>query len=207
MLGQLCLAHSLPGERHFLGHRLAVDVLIVVMVGLETEQPVLANLHDPLRAGVEADHQRPRQCLDVTRHLDARHNRDVPGLHTAVGEINRGRRLRGARHADEHHIGFLEAFEVLAVIVQHRVVERVNTLEIVGVERVLRTDAMRELGSEIGLQQLQHRPQDREARQAQFTAVLLKPLQQFVIKQGVEISRSRDGTPGGRPWWGRGPAR
>src|SRR6478672_820620 len=39
---------QLAGERHFLGHRLAVDVLIVVVMGLETEQPVLANLHDPL---------------------------------------------------------------------------------------------------------------------------------------------------------------
>jgi hypothetical protein len=64
---------------------------------------------------------------------------------------------------------------VLAVVVQHRVVERVDALEIVRVERVLRADAMRGLGSQIRLQQLQHRPQNRQAGQAQLAAVFLKP--------------------------------
>ena len=49
MLGQLCRAHSLARERDLLGHRLAVDILVVVVMRLEPEQPVLADLHDPLR--------------------------------------------------------------------------------------------------------------------------------------------------------------
>ncbi len=43
---------------------------------------------------------------------------------------------------------------MLPVIVQHRVIERVDALEIFGIERVLGADAMAGLGAEIGLQQL-----------------------------------------------------
>ena len=48
-------------KRHFLGHRRLVDILIVVAMRLQTEQPVLADLHDALGAGIEPDHQRPGQ--------------------------------------------------------------------------------------------------------------------------------------------------
>ncbi len=60
---------------------------------------------------------------------------------------------------------------MLAVVVQHRVVERIDALEILGIERVLRADAVRGLGSQIRLQELQDRAQNREAGQAQLAAV------------------------------------
>jgi len=75
---------------------------------------------------------------------------------------------------------------MLAVVVQHGVVEGIDALEILRVERVLRTDAVRGLGPQVGLQQLQDRPQNRQAGQAQFTAVLFKPAQQLVIEQRIE---------------------
>ena len=182
---------QLARERHFLGDCLAVDILIVVVMRLEAEQPVLANLHDPLRAGIEPDHQRPRQLLHMPRHLDAGHQRNVAGLHAAIGEIDRGRRLRCARDADQHDIGLLQTFEMLAVIVQHGVVERIDALEIFGVESVLCADAMRGLGTEIGSQQLQDRPEDRKTRQAQLAAVLFEPLQQFIVEQRIENDARR----------------
>ena len=124
-----------------LGHRGLVDILIVVAMRVEAEQPVLADLHDALRTGEKPDHQRPRQLLDLRRQRHARHQRHIAGLDAAIGEIDRGRRLRRARHADQHDIGVFEAFDMLTVVMQHRVVERVDALEIFGVEHVLGADA------------------------------------------------------------------
>src|SRR3974377_660275 len=49
-----------PGERYFLGDCHLVDILVVVAMGPKTKQPILADLHDPLRAGVRAH---PPQAL------------------------------------------------------------------------------------------------------------------------------------------------
>ena len=45
-------------ERDLLGHRLAIDVLIVLTLHLEAEQAVLPDRNDALRARREADYQR-----------------------------------------------------------------------------------------------------------------------------------------------------
>jgi hypothetical protein len=45
----------------------------------------------------------------------------------------------------------LQIVGVLAVVVQHRVVQRIDALEVFGVERVLRADAPRRFRAEIGL--------------------------------------------------------
>ena len=81
---------------------------------------------------------------------------------------------------------FLQILEVLPVVMQHRVVERIDALEVIRVERVLRTHPVRGFGAKIGLQKLQHRSQDRQARQAHFPAAIFKPFQQLVVEQGVE---------------------
>src|SRR5262249_50302634 len=177
---------QLARERHLLGDRLAVDILVSVVVRPEPEQAILPDLHDPFRAGIEPDHERSRQLFHMSGYFDPGHDRDVAGLHPAVRQIDRGWRLRRARYADKHDIGFLQILEMLAVVMQHRVVERIDALEIVGVERVLRTDAMRGLGAEIGLQELQDRPQDRQAGQAQLPAVIFEPLQKFLLEQFIE---------------------
>ena len=80
---------------------------------------------------------------------------------------------------------------MLAVIVQHGVVERIDALEIVGVESVLCPDAMGGLGTEIGSQQLQDRPEDRKTRQAQLAAVLFETLQQFIVEQRIQNDARR----------------
>jgi hypothetical protein len=80
---------------------------------------------------------------------------------------------------------------VLAIVVHHRVVERVDTLEILGVENVLRADPMAGLGAEIGLKQPQHRSQDRHAGQAELTASRLQCRDQIVVEQRVKHDAGR----------------
>ena len=75
---------------------------------------------------------------------------------------------------------------MLAVVMQHGVVERIDALEIFGIEHVLGADAMRGLGAEIGLEQLQHRPEHRQAGQAELAAMLLQPCDQVLLEQRVE---------------------
>src|SRR4051812_49973461 len=82
-------------------------------------------------------------------HFDPGHDGHVAGLHAPVRKIDRGRGLGRARHAYEHDISLLKTFEMLAVVVQHRVVESVDALEIFRVERVLRDDRSEEHTSEL----------------------------------------------------------
>ena len=121
------------------------------MVGFEAEQAILPDLHDAFRAGVKPDHERPFELLDAPRHWDVTHQRHISGLHPAIREIDRGRGLGGSRDSHEHDVGFLEPFEMLSVVMEHRVVERIDALEIFGIERVLGADAVRRFGAEIGL--------------------------------------------------------
>jgi len=50
---------------------------------------------------------------------------------------------------------------MLAVVMQHGVIERIDATKIFGIERVLRADFMRRLSAQIRLEKVQHRPQDR----------------------------------------------
>ena len=119
-----------------------------------------------------------RTVFERGRRRHARHQRNVGGLDAAVGEIDRGRRLRGPRHPDQDDIGILEIVGELAVVVHHGVVERVDPLEVFGIEDVLRADLMGRFGAEIGLEQPQHRPEDRQTGQAELAALVLQPVDQ-----------------------------
>ena len=177
-------------------HRLAVDVIFGVVLGAQPEQPVLPDLHDTLRARGQAHHQRLRQRLELGRHRHAGHQREVRGLDATVGEIDRGRRLRGARHPDQHHVGLLHVVDVLAVVVQHGVVQRVDPLEILGVEDVLCADPGLRLAAEISLEQVQHRARGstgtaRRARGRSFPAVRRDPFPATCRARSPATSRSR----------------
>jgi len=85
-----------PSRRgDFLGDRLTIDILIVVAMCFEPEEPVLANLHDPFRRGVKPDYQRMLERFETSGQGQARYQRDVGGFHSAIGEVDRGWRLRG----------------------------------------------------------------------------------------------------------------
>src|SRR3989337_1670641 len=65
-------------ERDLVSDRLAIDIGIVAAV-THAQQPVLANLDEPLGRGVETDHQRFFQGLQLMRHGDALTQRNVGG--------------------------------------------------------------------------------------------------------------------------------
>ena len=80
----------------FLGNRLPINILIVIPMGFEPEEPILANLHDPFRRGVKPDYQRTLERFKTRGQGHARHQRDVGGFHSAISEVDRGWRLRGS---------------------------------------------------------------------------------------------------------------
>src|SRR5262249_37088895 len=130
------------GKCYLLRYCLAVNVLVAVLMGSSSKQPILADLNDTFGTGIETDDQRLLELLDMTGNCNSRNQRYISRFHTPVGKIDRGWRLRCSRHADEHHVCFLQSFEMLAIIMQHRVVKRINALEVLGIENVLRAYAM-----------------------------------------------------------------
>ena len=76
-------------------------------------------------------------CVDVVqlgRRLDPLHDRHVRGLVAEVAEVDRERRLRGARDADEHDVRLVEA-AADAVVELDRELDRLHPLEVRRVER------------------------------------------------------------------------
>ena len=83
----------------------------------------------------------------------------------------------------QHHVGVFEIVGVLTVIVQHRVIEGVDALEILGIQGVLGADPRLRFAAEIGLKQLQHRPEDRKIRHAEIAAGFLEPARQVLFQK------------------------
>jgi hypothetical protein len=66
---------------------------------------------------------------------------------------------------------------------QHGVIERVHPLEIIGIQHVLGANARGRFRAEIGLEQLQHGPNDRKAGDVDFLALALEPRHQVALEQ------------------------
>ena len=79
---------------------------------------------------------------------------------------------------------------MLAVIVQHREIQRVNSLEILGIEHMLGADPMNRLGTEIGLKHTQDRAQDRHTGQSELTAFFLEGSMRSSSSRGKEPVRA-----------------
>ena len=140
---------------------------------------------------MQADDQRLFQMFELMRQRNARHQRHIGGANAAVGQIDRGRRLRGTGHADQHHVGIFEAFDVLPVIMDHRVVQRVDTLEVFSIEDVLRAYPPGRGGAEISLEQMHDRPDDRQARNVDPLALGLQPGNQILLQQREQHDAGR----------------
>jgi hypothetical protein len=72
---------------------------------------------------------------------------------------------------------------MLPIVMQHRVVQGIDALEIFGIEHVLRTDSARGGRAEIGFEQLHHRADDREARDIDLPALDLELQDQIFLQQ------------------------
>ncbi len=127
------------------------QLIVIAGIGAHAQQTILPDLDQPLRCRMQADHQRLLQILQLMRDRNARHQRNVGGANPAVGKIDRGWCLRRAGDSDQDDVGLFQAFDMLAVIMDHRVVQRVDALEIFGVQRVLRADPAGRRSTEIGL--------------------------------------------------------
>src|SRR3974390_2795688 len=73
----------------FLGNRLPINILIVIAMCFESEQPLLANLHDPFWRGVKPDYQRMLERFETRGQGHPRDQRDVSGFHSAISKIDR----------------------------------------------------------------------------------------------------------------------
>ena len=132
-----------------------------------------------------------RRWSIAARQWHVRHERDVGGLIAAIGKIDAGRGLRCAAHPEQNDVRMVEIFRRLTVIAHHAEIERVDPLEIIGVEHVLRAGARRGVLSEVGFEQRQDWSQDRQARRARCFAAFFKPLRKIGIDQRKENDSGR----------------
>ena len=80
---------------------------------------------------------------------------------------------------------------MLAVVMQHCVIERIDAAKIFGIECMLRADFMRRFSAQIRMEQVQHRSQNRETGKAQRAAFLFQPLHQVLLQKRVEDDPGR----------------
>ena len=145
-----------------------------------------AQIDQPARVFGQADDQRPVQGEQDLRQRLVRHDRNVGRLDAAVGQVDRGRRLRRARHPDQHDIGLLQIAGLLAVVVLHDVVHGIDALEIFVVQLVLPARHVAALCAEIGCHHLDEGLDYRDAGQPAPLAILLQGFGERPVEQGVE---------------------
>jgi hypothetical protein len=75
--------------------------------------------------------------------------------------------------------------------VKHRVVKRIDAVEIFRVEHVLRAGTQQRLGAEIRLEQTQHGPQYRHAGQAELAAFVFQQFGEVFLEQGIKHQARR----------------
>ena len=155
-------------------------------VFVEGQQPAAADLGDALGARHEADHQRAVELQKLARGLEAGDQRDVGGADAAIGKIDAGRSLRRAADADENDFGFVEILWMLAIIMQHRVVEGLDSLEILGIEDMLAANMGPRLGVEIGGKAGNDRVENRQAGDAERVEAAFETAAQRPVGQGEE---------------------
>src|SRR5262249_49320698 len=172
-------------------HCSPVDILIIIAMSFQPKQSILAYLNDTLRAGIKSDNQWPCQIFDGSRNCYTRHQRYIAGFNTSIGKIDRRGRFGCTRNSHKDDVGFFKTFDMLPIIVQHREVERVDTLEILRVQDVLRTGPMNGFGAEIRLEEPQDWPQYGHARQSGLAALFLQQLNEVLFEQRVENQARR----------------
>ena len=135
----------------------------------------LANLHDSFRRCDKTHDQRMTQMRQSARQGNVGHERHICGLVATVRQIDAGWRFGCAADADQNDIRVLQVLRQLAVVAHHAEVERVDALEIVGVEQVLRAGARRRILSKVRFEQGQDWSKDRKGWRARRLAAFLEP--------------------------------
>ena len=118
---------------------------------IEAEQAVAPDLRDAFGAGDETDDKWTFDLLEIPgggyRSGD---DRNIGCLDAAIGKIDAGRRFRRAADAGQNNIGRSEIVgQMLAIIMAHGEVQRLDAPEIFGIEDMLAADLGTRLGIEI----------------------------------------------------------
>src|SRR6266513_3817905 len=163
-------------------HRLDIRVVGVLVV-IEHAEPVAAQMDEPFGIVCQPDNQRLLRTAELRRERDARHKRDVRRLDAAIGEIETGRRLRGARYADKTDIRIVDAPGRLSVIVVDCKGHRVDAREIFIVEQMLPAGDAMALPPEIGGERADHGIEHRDRLDLQLPAAFLQGLAQRVVDE------------------------
>jgi hypothetical protein len=140
-------------------------------------------MNEPLGIIGQPDDQRFLRAQQLGRQRHARDERHVRRLDAAVGEVETGRRLRCARHADQADIGIIDAPARLPVIVIDREGHRIDAREIFAVEEMLAARHAMALRPEIGGERADDRVEHRDRLYLQLTATFLQQLTQRVVDQ------------------------
>src|SRR5262249_9948343 len=98
-----------------------------------------------------------------------------------------------SRHSNENNVGLFQTLNMLAVVVQHREIQRIDALKVYRVEHVLGAGSMYRFGPEVRLEKAQDRPQHRHTRQSEFTTFFLEKLNEVFFEQSVENQTRRLG--------------
>ena len=183
--GQLRSVKKRRACGHLLAHLGEIGVVAALLL-VQRGEALRAHLDQPVGIVGQADDQRPRQLEQFLRQRHARHDRHVRRLDAAIGEIDAGRRLRGARDADQDDIGIVQAPERLAVIVIEGEGHRVDALEILAVEQMLLAGQTARLAAEIGGERADHRIEHRDRRHLQLAAAFDQRLAQRVVDERIE---------------------
>ena len=144
------------------------------------------DLGDALGAGNQPDDQRTLQREKLGRCGNFRDDGNVGRPDAALCQINRCRRLRCAAYPQDDDLGFFDVVDALTVVMRHGEIERVDPLEVVGVQRMLSRHLRRGLGVEILRQYCNDGIEDRHARDSQGLAVLFKMLADFRVDKGEQ---------------------
>ena len=153
---------------------------------LQQAQTVYPDLHQPLGIGDQADDQRPFRLLELRRRRYGGYQRHGGRAHTAVGEINAGRRLGGPRWADQDDVGILQVVRRLPVIMRQRVMHGIDSVEITFVELMLAARPLLALGMKMDGKHAHRLVENADAGQLQPAAMVADEIAQFLVDQRIK---------------------
>src|SRR5437763_10554661 len=180
--GPMMLGKNAARLAHLRSHRLDIRVVGVLVV-IEHAEPVAAQMDQPFGIVCQPHNQWLLRTAELRRECDARNKRHVCRLDAAIGEIETGRRLRGARYADKTDIRIVDAPGRLSVIVVDRKGHRVDAREIFIVEQMLPAGHAMALPAEIGGKRADHGIEHRDRLDLQLPAAFLQGLAQRVVDE------------------------
>src|SRR5690349_96718 len=103
----------------------------------QAEKPVPADLRDAFSGSNQSHHQGLLRGKKLWWQGSPRYDRYICGPDTALCEIDGCRCLRSSAYPDDHHLGLFKILGVLAIVMGHGEIQRIDPLEIIRVQSML----------------------------------------------------------------------